>query len=190
MRICELAAYFTHCNLQPMHLMLTLRTAVSLFYKVSSFSVLSDIIFRNQFWDTIHVSSSIVVDILHLLKISYILSIHFKLKRCDTYLAPKRRFNQNMQWNRFESESTPPIARSHTSNRKHSFRWKTSKRRPPSLGVLSTSARNPTSQLRWERSWRRAKRTRQMNTSYSTTNITPSSCAPNLISLSIGELHL
>ena len=33
-RICELAAYFTHCNLQPMHLMLTLRTAVSLFYKV------------------------------------------------------------------------------------------------------------------------------------------------------------
>ncbi|XP_063689653.1 coatomer subunit alpha-like [Bolinopsis microptera] len=36
-RICELAAYFTHCNLQPMHLMLTLRTAVSLFYKMKNF---------------------------------------------------------------------------------------------------------------------------------------------------------
>jgi len=35
--VCELAAYFTHCNLQPMHLILTLRTAVNLFYKLKNF---------------------------------------------------------------------------------------------------------------------------------------------------------
>jgi coatomer protein complex subunit alpha (xenin) len=36
-RICEMAAYFTHCNLQPVHQILTLRTACNLFFKVSSF---------------------------------------------------------------------------------------------------------------------------------------------------------
>ena len=30
----QMAAYFTHCDLQPVHLMLTLRTALNLFYKV------------------------------------------------------------------------------------------------------------------------------------------------------------
>jgi len=29
-----MAAYFTHCDLQPVHLVLTLRTALNLFYKV------------------------------------------------------------------------------------------------------------------------------------------------------------
>ena len=33
-RICEMAAYLTHCDLQPVHLILALRTAVNLFYKV------------------------------------------------------------------------------------------------------------------------------------------------------------
>eukprot|EP01137_Pigoraptor_chileana_P028983 Opistho-2@13564 len=36
-RGCELAAYFTHCNLQPVHLILTLRTAVNVFFKLENF---------------------------------------------------------------------------------------------------------------------------------------------------------
>eukprot|EP00127_Corallochytrium_limacisporum_P003893 Clim_evm3s154 gene=Clim_evmTU3s154 len=36
-RIAELAAYFTHCELQPVHLILTLRTATNLFYKLKNF---------------------------------------------------------------------------------------------------------------------------------------------------------
>ena len=32
----QLAAYFTHCNLQPVHMILTLRTAVNLFFKVKN----------------------------------------------------------------------------------------------------------------------------------------------------------
>ena len=31
-----MAAYFTHCDLQPVHLVLTLRTALNLFYKAST----------------------------------------------------------------------------------------------------------------------------------------------------------
>lgn len=36
-RNCELAAYFTHCNLQPVHLILTLRTALNLFFKLNNY---------------------------------------------------------------------------------------------------------------------------------------------------------
>uniref|UniRef100_A0A1B6DMQ1 Coatomer subunit alpha n=1 Tax=Clastoptera arizonana TaxID=38151 RepID=A0A1B6DMQ1_9HEMI len=36
-RICELAAYFTHCNLQPVHQILTLRTATNLFFKLKNY---------------------------------------------------------------------------------------------------------------------------------------------------------
>ncbi len=36
-RLAELAAYFTHCNLQPVHLMLTLRTAQNVFFKLKNF---------------------------------------------------------------------------------------------------------------------------------------------------------
>jgi len=36
-RLCEMAAYFTHCNLQPVHLVLTLRTALNLAFKVKNF---------------------------------------------------------------------------------------------------------------------------------------------------------
>ncbi|XP_065347768.1 coatomer subunit alpha [Cloeon dipterum] len=36
-RSCEMAAYFTHCNLQQVHLKLTLRTALNLFYKLGNF---------------------------------------------------------------------------------------------------------------------------------------------------------
>jgi len=36
-RLCEMAAYFTHCNLQPVHLILTLKTAQSLFFKLKNF---------------------------------------------------------------------------------------------------------------------------------------------------------
>uniref|UniRef100_V9K9W5 Coatomer subunit alpha n=1 Tax=Callorhinchus milii TaxID=7868 RepID=V9K9W5_CALMI len=36
-RICEMAAYFTHCSLQPVHMMLVLRTAVNLFFKLKNF---------------------------------------------------------------------------------------------------------------------------------------------------------
>ena len=36
-RACELAAYFSHCNLQPIHKILTLRTALNLFFKLKNF---------------------------------------------------------------------------------------------------------------------------------------------------------
>lgn len=36
-RVCELAAYFTHCNLQPIHRILTLRTALNSFFKLKNF---------------------------------------------------------------------------------------------------------------------------------------------------------
>ena len=36
-RICEMAAYFSHCNLQPIHQILTLRTACNLFFKLNNF---------------------------------------------------------------------------------------------------------------------------------------------------------
>ncbi|KAL8592535.1 hypothetical protein ACOMHN_030220 [Nucella lapillus] len=36
-RQCEMAAYFTHCNLQPVHMILTLRTALNLFFKLKNF---------------------------------------------------------------------------------------------------------------------------------------------------------
>ena len=32
-----MAAYFTHCNLQPVHLILTLRTALNLFFKLKNY---------------------------------------------------------------------------------------------------------------------------------------------------------
>ena len=33
----QMAAYFTHCNLQPIHLILTLRTALNLFFKLKNY---------------------------------------------------------------------------------------------------------------------------------------------------------
>ncbi|XP_077868363.1 coatomer subunit alpha-like isoform X2 [Saccoglossus kowalevskii] len=36
-RNCEMAAYFTHCNTQPIHHMLTLRTALNLFFKLKNY---------------------------------------------------------------------------------------------------------------------------------------------------------
>jgi coatomer protein complex subunit alpha (xenin) len=36
-RICEMAAYFTHCSLQPVHQVLTLRTALNLAFKLKNF---------------------------------------------------------------------------------------------------------------------------------------------------------
>lgn len=36
-RLCEMAAYFTHCNLQPVHQILTLRTAVNMFFKLKNY---------------------------------------------------------------------------------------------------------------------------------------------------------
>ncbi|KAH0556550.1 hypothetical protein KQX54_000837 [Cotesia glomerata] len=36
-RVCEMAAYFTHYNLQPVHQILTLRTAVNLFFKLKNY---------------------------------------------------------------------------------------------------------------------------------------------------------
>merc|ERR1712142_1237058 len=36
-RVCEMAAYFTHCNLQPVHQILTLRTALNLFFKLKNY---------------------------------------------------------------------------------------------------------------------------------------------------------
>ena len=36
-RVCEMAAYFTHCNLQPVHQILTLRTAVNMFFKLKNY---------------------------------------------------------------------------------------------------------------------------------------------------------
>lgn len=38
-RQCEMAAYFTHCNLQPVHMILTLRTALNLFFKLKNFKM-------------------------------------------------------------------------------------------------------------------------------------------------------
>lgn len=37
-RICEMAAYFSHCNLQPVHQILTLRTAINLFFKLKNYN--------------------------------------------------------------------------------------------------------------------------------------------------------
>ena len=36
-RICEMVAYFTHCDLQPIHQILTLRTAVNTFFKFKNY---------------------------------------------------------------------------------------------------------------------------------------------------------
>lgn len=36
-RTAELAAYFTHCDLQPFHMILVLKTAQTLFYKLKNF---------------------------------------------------------------------------------------------------------------------------------------------------------
>ena len=35
--IFQMAAYFTHCNLQPIHMILTLRTALNLFFKLKNY---------------------------------------------------------------------------------------------------------------------------------------------------------
>ena len=35
--MCEMTAYFTHCNLQPVHQILRLRTALNLFFKLKNF---------------------------------------------------------------------------------------------------------------------------------------------------------
>jgi hypothetical protein len=35
--VFQMAAYFTHCNLQPIHMILTLRTALNLFFKLKNF---------------------------------------------------------------------------------------------------------------------------------------------------------
>lgn len=37
LRVCELSAYFTHCELQPVHEILTLRSAVNLFFKMKNY---------------------------------------------------------------------------------------------------------------------------------------------------------
>ena len=36
-RVCEMAAYFTHCNLQPVHQVMALRTALNLFFKLKNY---------------------------------------------------------------------------------------------------------------------------------------------------------
>merc|ERR550532_1358249 len=36
-RVCEMAAYFTHCSLQPVHQVLTLRTALNLFFRLKNY---------------------------------------------------------------------------------------------------------------------------------------------------------
>ena len=36
-RVCEMAAYFTHCNLQPVHQILALRTACNMSFKLKNF---------------------------------------------------------------------------------------------------------------------------------------------------------
>lgn len=36
-RVCEMAAYFTHCNLQTVHQILTLRTALNLFFRLKNY---------------------------------------------------------------------------------------------------------------------------------------------------------
>lgn len=38
-RVCEMAAYLTHCQWQPIHLMLALRTAQNLFFKIKNYKV-------------------------------------------------------------------------------------------------------------------------------------------------------
>ena len=38
-RNCELAAYFTHCKMQPVHQMLTLRTAATVSFKLRNFKM-------------------------------------------------------------------------------------------------------------------------------------------------------
>lgn len=38
-RQCEMAAYFTHCNLQPIHQILTLRTALNMFFKIKNYKM-------------------------------------------------------------------------------------------------------------------------------------------------------
>jgi coatomer subunit alpha len=40
-RVCELAAYFTHCNLQPIHQILTLRTGLNMFFKMKNYKTAS-----------------------------------------------------------------------------------------------------------------------------------------------------
>lgn len=40
-RSCEMAAYFTHVHLQPVHQILTLRTALNLFFKLKNFQTAS-----------------------------------------------------------------------------------------------------------------------------------------------------
>eukprot|EP01025_Chloroclados_australasicus_P052828 TRINITY_DN6173_c0_g1_i3.p1 TRINITY_DN6173_c0_g1~~TRINITY_DN6173_c0_g1_i3.p1 ORF type:complete len:868 (+),score=125.06 TRINITY_DN6173_c0_g1_i3:140-2605(+) len=37
-KVAELAAYFTHCNLQPVHLMLSLRAAMTVFFKLKNYA--------------------------------------------------------------------------------------------------------------------------------------------------------
>jgi Coatomer (COPI) alpha subunit C-terminus len=37
-RVAELAAYFTHANMQPVHLALSLRSAMSIFFKLKNFN--------------------------------------------------------------------------------------------------------------------------------------------------------
>ncbi len=37
----KLAAYFSHCNLQPIHKILTLRTALNLFFKLKNYKTAS-----------------------------------------------------------------------------------------------------------------------------------------------------
>lgn len=36
-RLCEMAAYFSHCKLQPIHQILTLRTALNMFFKLKNY---------------------------------------------------------------------------------------------------------------------------------------------------------
>lgn len=40
-RQCEMAAYFTHCNLQHIHQILTLRTALNMFFKMKNYKTAS-----------------------------------------------------------------------------------------------------------------------------------------------------
>jgi hypothetical protein len=37
-RAAELAAYFTHCNLQPVHMALSLRSAMTIFFKLKNYA--------------------------------------------------------------------------------------------------------------------------------------------------------
>ena len=40
-RAAELAAYFTHCNLQRLHMILALRSAMSIFFKLKNYNTCS-----------------------------------------------------------------------------------------------------------------------------------------------------